>query len=188
LSVIFGGTVNSILEQYSIHYKGLRLGKHHFSFEIDDSFFENYSEGEIQRGKVNVAVELEKHTSMLEFRINITGMVEVMCDRCLEPFLLPIVFKGDLFVKFSETEYENSDEVWYVGSNEYKVNLAQYIYESISLSLPIQRYHGIAGTRESDCDSVMLNRLSVSNGKPHKSPAFVGTDPRWEKLRDFQIE
>ncbi len=185
---IFLRKVNRTIDQYTVHYKGLKIGRHHFDFEVDDSFFEQFDEGEIKKGKINVSVELERHNLMLEFRFNIKGLVEVECDRCLDPFMLPISFKGDLFVKITENENVNDDEIWFISNNEHQVNLAQYIYESINLSLPLKRYHGISGTNESDCDPIMLNRLKLTKNNTINNSSSNGIDPRWEKLKDLQID
>ncbi len=180
--------MDRIIDQYTVHYKGLKVGRHHFDFEVDDSFFEQFEEGEIRKGKINVSIDLERHNLMLEFRFNIKGTVEVACDRCLETFMIPISFKGDLFVKITESENEGDDEIWFISNNEHQVNLAQYIYESINLSLPLKRYHGIMGTKESDCDPIMLNRLKLTENKPKNNSSSFEIDPRWEKLKGFQID
>jgi uncharacterized metal-binding protein YceD (DUF177 family) len=180
--------VSRVINQYSIHYKGLKIGKHHFEFEVVNEFFEEFAEGEIKRGNLKAFIELNRHSTMLEFSFTIMGEVEVSCDRCLEPFMLPVSYKGDLFVKILEGELlENDDEFWLIGSGEHEVNLAHYIYESICLSLPIQRYHGMLGTKKSDCDKTMLKQIKkVAASVPAKEKNIEDIDPRWEKLKDLK--
>lgn len=176
--------MSSILNIYTIHYKGLKVGSHSFEFEINDRFFKEYPEGEIECGKLVANVQLQRHSTMLEFFIDITGQVEVTCDRCLDPFNLPIEYSGRLIVKIGNDEISDNDELWVVSENEHEVNLAQYIYESICLSLPISRYHGIEGSSENDCNPQMLSRIgSVGSIEPKTNGT---TDPRWDILKNLK--
>lgn len=177
--MFFFEKVGKILSNYIIHFKGLKLGKHLFEFDVNDRFFEFFPEGEISNGVLNVGVELIKHSTMLELDFNINGNVDVLCDRCLEPMTIPLSYNGRLVVKFGETLDLSNDELWVINENEYELNLAQYIYESICLSLPIQRYHGIDGTSAEGCDPAMLSRIN----KVEKTVA--AKDPRWDKLNDL---
>ena len=124
---------------------------------------------------------------MLELDVDIDGEVEVLCDHCLEPFVIPTSFEGKLIVRISDSIQENlnNDDVWYINTNEYEINLAHYIYESICLSLPIQRYHGILGTSEKECDKGMLEKLTKLS-RPHNSGSGPSDgDERWDKLKDL---
>ncbi len=171
--------MGNILNTYSINYKGLKLGKHHFEFEINDKFFEQYPEGEIGKGSLSVNIELYKQNTMLELNIEIVGSIQVNCDRCLEPFSFPINYNGNLFVKFGhETNIEN-DELWIIGESEYEINLAQYFYESITLSIPISKFHGMEGTKKSECNKDMLQRIV----KKDLQKDSTEIDPRWSKLK-----
>lgn len=175
--------MSSILKTYSVQYKGLKFGKHYFEFEITDRFFEEFPEGEISKGNLIANVSLDKHSTMLEFLFDIEGIVAVQCDRCLEPLGLPIDFSGRLIVNFGEETNTDNDELWTLSENEFEVNLAHYLYESISLSLPISRYHGMGNSKEEDCNPEMLKKIGLNNIKPKKVNKEV--DPRWEQLRNL---
>jgi len=178
--------VSSVLNTYSIHFKGLKVGKHTFNFEVDDKFFEAFEEGEIKKGKVNVDVTLNRQSQMLDFFISIEGLVEVTCDRCLENFDLPISYEGSLYVKFGGIKSEEDDEIIILTNDDSEINLAQYIYESICLSLPIQRYHGMKGTK-TKCNTEMLNKLKSLSSNSTKKEKTEEVDPRWSKLKDIEL-
>ncbi|HOP03476.1 MAG TPA: DUF177 domain-containing protein [Tenuifilaceae bacterium] len=116
---------------------------------------------------------------MLELSFSIIGNVEIPCDRCLKPMSLPLTYEGDLVVKFSQITDDSSDELWVLSENEHELKLAHYIYESICLSMPIQRYHGMEGTDKDACDKNMLGRISQVDETKRK------TDPRWDKLSEL---
>lgn len=182
----FLSTVTSYLNTYSIHFKGLGVGKHSFNFEVDKRFFDEFQEGDIRQGKLLVDVNLTKQSQLLDLNISIKGYAEVVCDRCLEPFDLPISYKGVLFVKFGGEKVEDNDEIIVLTNDDNEINLAQYIYESISLSLPIQRYHGMNGLKEK-CNKEMIDKLKSHLSNKLKKEETTDVDPRWNKLKDIKL-
>lgn len=178
--------MGSILNTYSIHFKGLKVGKHTFNFEVNDKFFEEFEEGEIKQGKLQVDVTLNKQSQMLDLSVSIKGSVEVVCDRCLDNLDIPIVYKGSLYVKFGEERADEGDEIIILTNDDNEINLAQYIYESICLSLPIQRYHGMKGTK-TKCNKEMMEKLKSLSSEESKKDETEEIDPRWSKLKDIEL-
>ena len=175
------------MNMYSIHFKGLKVGKHLFNFEVDNKFFDTFEDSEIKQGKLLVDVILTKQSQMLDLNISINGTVEVVCDRCLDNFDLPISYTGSLYVKFGEEKSEEGDEIIVLTNDDNEIDLAQYIYESISLSIPIQRYHGMNGLK-GKCNKEMIEKLKshlLSNSK--KKEEAKEFDPRWNKLKDIKL-
>jgi uncharacterized metal-binding protein YceD (DUF177 family) len=148
-----------IENQYIIHFKGLKEGVHHFSFVIDQPFFESHEYLEVPDGKVRVQVELNKKVNFLEFTIDLLGEIQVQCDRCLGYFRLPISYSGHLIVRFSETVKEPDDEVLFLHPEESRLDLTHYLYECISLSIPIRKVHPDLPGNLNGCDPDMLKRL-----------------------------
>ncbi len=151
----------NMLAKYSIAYKGLSTGKHHFDFSVDDCFFDAFEDSEIKKGHADISVDLDKQSHLLTLDFRINGEVAVTCDRCLEEFMMPIDYTGRLVVRFSETRDECDGEVMWVSPAETEINLAQYIYESICLSLPYQRVHPTDENGKSGCDPDMLARFKI---------------------------
>ena len=145
-----------VAQPYSIAFKGLKNGHHEFRFEVGKSLFEAFESTEIKDGACEVAVDMERSDTMLLLDIRITGHVVVACDRCLEDCRIPIDFRNSLPVRFSEQEHEYDGEVLWLVPGEDEVDLAQYIYESIVLSLPYQRVHP-----DGECDPDMLGRFRI---------------------------
>ncbi|MEG1621823.1 MAG: DUF177 domain-containing protein [Alistipes sp.] len=145
-----------IAKGYSIAWKGLKSGSHTFDFKVDQALFECFGNEEIKRAACAVHLDLQRSETMLELAVTITGEVTTLCDRCLEECTLPIQFEGTLVVKFSDQEVDYDGEVLYVSPSADSVDLAQYIYESMVLSLPYQRVHP-----EGQCDPEMLERFRI---------------------------
>jgi len=96
---------------------------------------------------------------------------------------VPIDFEGQLVVKFSDEVHEYDGEVMWMLPGEDRVELAQYIYESIVLSLPYQRVHP-----EGECNPEMLKRFRIVSDREFASieAAAEGAGERgggeWAKL------
>lgn len=166
----------SYLNSYTIPIKGLALGQHEVTYEVDDQFFGSFDNSEIHKGDVEVQVRVKKSSSFIELDFEIDGNIEVICDRCLEEYLQHIYYEGSLFVKFSSLIQEEEGDVIYVDPNEGELNLAQYIYESICLSLPYQKIHPLDENGGSTCNAEMLERLKSIETNFDEDPLELNED------------
>jgi uncharacterized metal-binding protein YceD (DUF177 family) len=169
------------LSQYTLPFSGLSEGKHPFDFTVDDRFFAEFENSEVEKGELVVKVELEKRSTYLGLLFSISGEVELTCDRCLENFKFPVESKRKLLVKFSEKPVEDEDELIYLHPSEFQVEIAQFIYEFVILSLPIRRVHPDRENGESLCDPVMIRKLEEL--RYHGNSTEEPDDPRWNELR-----
>ena len=92
--------------------------------------------------------------------MSIRGSVVVACDRCLDDCTVPVEFDGTLVVKFSDEVSDYDGEVMWLSPYAGSVDLTQYVYESILLSLPYQRVHP-----DGECDPEMLGRFRIVTGE-----------------------
>ena len=145
-----------VTKQYAIPWKGLKNGTYRFDFKVDKALFEAYESTEIKDGDLHVEITLDRGESVRSLRTAIRGTVTVTCDRCLEDCQLPVSFDGTLLVRFSDEVHDYDGEVMWISPAQTQVPLAQYIYESIVLSLPYQRVHP-----EGRCDADMLQRFRI---------------------------
>lgn len=164
---------------YSIPFHGLKEGIHKYEFEVDSAFFNTFEQLEIKQGSVNFKVAIDKKTHMLAVNFALKGTVEIICDRCLEPFTLKIQNTSELFFKFSEENKEIAHDVILLSHNTHKLNLAHYMYELIVLSLPYKRIHPKGG-----CNSDMLCRIKGYNTVQERKKK---NDPRWNKLKELKV-
>lgn len=171
------------LSQYTIPFSGLSEGKHQFDFSVDDKFFSEFETSEVEKGNLSVAVELEKRSTYLKLTFTISGNVTLTCDRCLEEFDYPLESTRELLVKFSEKELEDEAELIYLHPNDFQVDIAQYIYEFVILSLPIRRVHPVGEAGESLCNPLMIKKLEELRHKPGQSGE--PEDPRWNALKNI---
>ena len=163
------------LSQFIIPVTGLKPGSHQFDFEIDDSFFEHFEYSEIQKGRINLHLVVEKEDNLLDFHFDFNGHVRIPCDRCYEPFDLPIEGKERLILKFGNDYHEESDEIQVVPIGENHFDISPFIYEYIHLSMPVRRVHPDNEHGENTCDAETIHRLEDLSSSS-------GPDPRWEAL------
>ena len=169
------------LSQYTLPFSGLSEGKHQFDFSINDRFFAEFENSEVEKGELEVQVELEKRSTYLSLSFTINGVVELICDRCLENFIFPVKSNRKLLVKFSEKQVEDEAELIYLHPTAFEVEVAQFIYEFVILSLPIRRVHPDGENGESLCDPVMIKKLEEL--RYHSNTLDEPDDPRWNELR-----
>lgn len=174
----FEQTLNS-LKVYDIGFSGLKEGIHLFEYQIDNKFFSLIPSDELESVTADIGLRLEKQTRMLLLDFDIKGEVTVLCDRCLDPLVYPLEGEQRLIVKFGDEAYEETDEIIVLPESEYKINVAQYIYEFIHLLLPIQRTHANDASGESLCDPDMLRRLNPS------PELELGQSP-WDVLKELK--
>lgn len=168
------------VDQYIIPFKGLKDGEHVFDFRIDQKFFDAHEVLEAERGEVEARILLRKTPSVLSLTTSVKGCLHVSCDRCLDYFDHPVRFQGELLIKFGENTGDSTDEIWILSPSENELDMEQYLFECISLSLPIQRFHAEDENGVSACDPEMLEKLDdlSSAVKSHGDP-----DPRWNRLK-----
>lgn len=169
------------LSQYTLPFSGLSEGKHQFDFTINDRFFAEFEGSEVEKGELSIQVELEKRSTYLGLLFSISGVVELICDRCLENFIFPVESQRKLLVKFSEKPVDDEAEMIYLHPTDYQVEVAQYIYEFVILSLPIRRIHPDGEDGKSLCDPVMIMKLEEL--RHHGNTLDEPDDPRWNELR-----
>ena len=172
------------MDQYSeflIQFIGLNDGSHRFDFKIDNTFFEGFDFLDFQNAQVQVDLVFEKKSTLLELNFTVKGHVIVPCDITTELFKLPIDTDFRLVVKFGPVENLDDDEILILPHGSHEIQVAQYIYEMIVLSVPHKKVHpGIAG---GTLKSEVLEKLK--DLQPQGNTQSDGTDPRWDKLKDL---
>jgi uncharacterized metal-binding protein YceD (DUF177 family) len=171
------------LKEYLIQFSGLKLGKHQFEFQINNTFFEYFDYQEFNNSEIKVNLVLEKKSTILELSFDMKGFVNVPCDLTNENFDMKIKSKSKLLVKFGEEFNDEHDEFLILPHGEFQVNVSQFIYENLVLSIPAKRIHpGVKdGTLQSETLEV-LEKLSIKESEKIETKTEE-TDPRWDNLK-----
>ena len=166
-------------KKYSIAYKGLKNGLHEEDFDVDGSLFSTYESKDVKDGRCKVHVAMRKSDSQLTIDVAIDGEVVCECDRCLEDCTIPVHYDGTLLVHISEQTGEYDGDNMWVSPEEEDINLMQYIYESVILSLPYRRVHP-----DGECDPDMMARFTAAGSQDAPDDITEEEDSDMEPLTD----
>ena len=171
--------------EYLIPFIGLKIGKHQFGFKISKKFFDEFSFDEFESCAITANVVLEKKATMLEISFSHKGTVNVPCDLTGEQFDLPIKGKIKLVVQFGDDFNNDSDELLILPHGEHQIDLSQYIYEMIVLSIPQKRIH--PGVKDGTLQTEALQKLKELQVKKINEEVKKedDIDPRWDKLKQL---
>ena len=174
--------VMKALKDCIIPFVGLKVGEHHFDYQIDNTFFQNFEYEEFNAVDVKIALKFEKKTTFMELYFSASGVVNVNCDITNEPYNQTINDQFKLVVKFGNEYNDENDEILIIPHGEYEINVSQYIYELIVLSVPIKRIH--PGIEDGTLQSDILSKLEeLSPNKDNKTKSAEDIDPRWNNLK-----
>lgn len=172
--------------EYAIGFTGLSDGLHLFTFEIGKLFFEAFENTEIKDGKVSVALSLEKKPNMMLAHFDVGGDVVVMCDRCTDDFYLPVKGEYNLVYKFADEDYDDENIITVLPSQT-SIDIAQTVYEFITLLLPTRRLHPKGKCNEqmlADIDKYLIVEEKKQEFSKEASEGEV--DPRWAALEKLK--
>lgn len=169
------------LKEYLIPFSGLKIGKHQFDYQLDNTFFKNFDYDEFNDTSIKVSVVLEKKSTMLELDFKHKGTVNVPCDVSGEEFDLPIKGKFKLLVKFGDEFNDENEELLILPHGEFQFSVAQYIYETIVLSVPLRRVH--PGIKDGSLTEVIQKLESLAPKTEKAEEQKDDIDPRWENLK-----
>ncbi len=171
------------LKQFSIPFTGLKIGKHLFDFEVNNSFFDAFEYSLVKKGDLKVHVELDKQETMMILNFEINGKVSLTCDTCLSECLAPLEIKERQIIKFTEDDLESDDlEIIMINKRESEIDVSELIYEYINVSIPYIVNCNEVG-ENLQCDPEMIAKLeSFSVHKKENTNA----DPRWDALKKLK--
>ncbi len=171
------------LKEFFIPFTGLKLGKHKFEYEIENTFFESFGYEEFNGVSIALTAILNKMTTIMELDIHAEGTVNVNCDLTNEPFDQEVDLDLQLLIKFGHEYNDEDDEILVIPHGEHQINIAQYVYEMLVLGVPQKRVH--PGVEDGSLQSEALDRLQELQPKETRETKEdeENTDPRWDGLK-----
>lgn len=172
--------MSKVDRDYCLQFIGLKEGKHHFEYKINNTFFDDFDYHEFQNCEIQAGVVLTKKATHLELDIQIRGFVNIECDLTLEYFDLPVENAVSIVVKFGDAFEEIDENLIVIPAGSHEIDIKQYLYECIVLAIPQKRIH--PGVEDGTLDSEILDKLNdLSTNKEIKEEENI--DPRWDKLK-----
>lgn len=169
-----------VLSHFLIPLKGLKDGKHHLQFEVDNDFFRHFENEEIDNGHFKVTLELEKKPGVSELLFHLEGFSRMPCDRCLEEIKLPI--SGDFKMLLKYGDEESNEEVIFIDPETPHFSVAELIYEYILLSIPMIKIYNCEEDNPRPCNVEVLEKLEEEAEHAEKSNTI------WDALKGINFE
>ena len=170
------------LADFDIKFVGLKIGKHDFQFKIDSDFISKFQDALIDKLDITLNLTLDKQSEglfLLDFEF--TGSIRLECDRCLQEFDYPVKQHNRMVLKVENVDENSDDDVIFVSSNDFKVNIAEFDYEFVCLLIPMKK---TCEFNNKDCDKEMLkliNNYSIQSNKTEKQ-----SDNEWNILKNLK--
>ena len=162
----------------------------HYTYRLDNEFFASIDAPEIQKGKLDVTLDVRKSIGVYTLNFHTEGTVVVPCDRCLDDMDIAIDTDDSLKVKLGQS-YSEEEDIVVVPEEDGCINVAWFVYEFVALSLPIKHVHA-PGQCNKDMMSVLNQHLSVevpedgeenSGDEDSEEESGNAIDPRWDELK-----
>ena len=170
------------LKEFIIQFIGLKQGEHNFDYKIDNKFINHFEYDEFNDANLDIKVVLNKKTTLLELHFLVSGTVNINCDLTNEPFNQVIENDFNLVVKFGNEYNDENEEILIIPHSEYEIDISQYIYELIVLSVPFKRIH--PGVIDGSLNSEILKKLEELSPKGlEEKTKNEDIDPRWNTLK-----
>ncbi len=171
---------------FEIAFVGLKPGIHEFTYRITDKFFEAYQQQDFTHCEANIKLALDKNNSFMLLKFEVLGKLDVICDRCGNSLPLDLWDEFNVLVKLVEepevmNQQEEDPDVYYISKGESHLHIADWIYEFINLSIPIQRMckeEEIGGPHCNKEVLEMLRKLQSGETQPRETV--------WKGLEKFK--
>ncbi len=172
--------------EFEIAFVGLKPGVHEFSYAINDRFFEEYNDQDFRHSDAKVKLLLEKNNSFMILRFEIGGKAEVTCDRCNSNLPIQLFDEFTVTVKMTDdpdqmNEQEEDPDVYYISRGESHLDVKNWIYEFVNLSIPMQKTCEYENMDGPDCNPTARELL-----KGIKANEKEGLNPIWKGLEKFK--
>jgi uncharacterized metal-binding protein YceD (DUF177 family) len=128
---------------------------------------------------VHVDLDFNKAETVLTLTFHLTGYLTQTCVRCLEEFNIPVDNRQVLLVRFGEPGVGETDDIIVIPHGDHQLNVAQHIYDYLSLLVPMRVVHPDDENGNPGCNPEFLNRLENNTENTG--------DPRWEILKKLGL-
>ena len=162
---------------FDIDFYKLADGIYEFEFEFSSSLFDLFEDSIIKNGAGSIEVDLHKTASMITLNFRISGEVELICDRSLDLFMYPIEVENEVRLKYGDHWEELSEDLILIPTNTQKLDVGQFVYEFITLAIPMKKLH----PRFNDEEEYFYEVPSSTDESSDES-----VDPRWNELKKLK--
>lgn len=174
---------------FEIAFVGLKPGIHEYNYEIKDEFFEAFQQQDFTKCQAHVKLLLEKNSSFMILKFEVGGSLEIICDRCNNSLPMQLFDEFIITVKLVEepdlmNQQEDDPDVYYISRSESHLELSNWIYEFINLSIPMHKTCEFEQMDGPHCDKTAASILN--NKEAGKNEKTETENPIWKGLEKFK--
>lgn len=180
--------------EFEIAWQGLKPGVHTYQYELTDKLMEGREgERDFSNLDANVTLTFDKKSNFFLLHFDIDGSVIVPCDRCGDDFSLRLWDEFDLMIKLEGEHTEHTDEdadAVFIPRSETVIDISNWLYEFVMLSIPLQRVHPDKPNGEPGCNPEalhLLHQLSEHEEQP-KNDIWKGLEGLKDKPKTKKKE
>lgn len=184
MSVFKTDVIMKELTQFKIPLSGLKQGRHQFLYDIDKMFFTYFDYDEFWDAILKLDVELIKSSTSLALKLHVEGEIGVQCYVTNESYMQPIKDTYEFVVRYGDEYNDEQENILIIPHGSIEVDIKQYVYETILLSVPARLVHpGLEdGSLQSDIKDI-LDDLRVDAPSEDEEDFDDDIDPRWDELK-----
>lgn len=176
--------------EFEIAFVGLKPGVHEYNYVIDDKFFVAFQQQDFRNCNAKVKLSLDRKSGFMLLKFELGGTMEVTCDRCNSNLPLELWDEFNITVKMVEepdlmNEQEEDPDMYYIAQGESHIDVANWIYEFINLSIPMQKACSFDDMSGPHCNKTaldVLKKLEPEKKKTAENPIWKGL----EKFKDLE--
>jgi uncharacterized metal-binding protein YceD (DUF177 family) len=169
---------------YEIPFVGLAPGSHQFEYDLDEKFFEEFQTQDFRDCKAKINLTLEKNTGFMLLTFNVGGNMKVNCDRCGNDLPIQLWDEFKLIIKMAENpekmnEEEEDPDVYYIARTESHIEVKNWLYEFVTLSIPNQKMCTESEMGGPNCNKEvlqLLESLKVNDNAQNANSLWKGLD------------
>ena len=172
--------------EYEIAFVGLKPGMHVFEYRVEDKFFVPYGEQDFTNCIANIKLSLDKKNGFMQLKFDVDGTVDVICDKCGNTLPMQLWDEFNIIVKIVDepevmNEQEEDPDVYYISRGESHLHMADWIYEFVNLSIPLQKMCKEEEMGGAKCNIEVLEKLRKMEEQAQKDSNTV-----WKGLDRFK--
>ena len=173
--------------EFEIAFVGLKTGPHEYVYDINDKFFEAFQQQDFKNCKAHVKLTLDKKTGFMLLKFEVSGVLEVSCDRCNGNLPLELWEEFNITVKMTEEPelmngQEDDPDIYFISRGESHIDVEDWIYEFINLSIPMQKVCSYEKMDGPHCNPVALDLLKKMELEENEKKE----NPIWKGLKKFK--
>lgn len=110
-------------------------------YSLDGAFFQLFSNSLLEKGQLDVRIQVNKNSSRIRLLFEIKGEVVLVCDRTLEQFSYPVCIEQAIHFRLGDENKELDVDFYMIEQQASAINIAQHIYDFVTLAVPMKKLH-----------------------------------------------